>query len=211
MFVRDYMSTKLITCTPDTLVVDAQKLMQENNIHRVLVTDGDRLAGIVTRNKLRDVAASPATSLSIWELNYLLAKMKVKEVMEKNVITCTPDTTMEDAAILAKAHGIGALPVTENGKIVGIITVTDVMNIFIEVLGIEKATSRLHVHKSFIGKPLGEITGIINEHGVQIVSMFSVTVPRTREKDLIVRLKTEDPSAIVEDLRSRGYDVDVTR
>jgi acetoin utilization protein AcuB len=118
---------------------------------------------------------------------------------------------MEDAAILARAHGIGALPVVDNGKLAGIITATDVMNIFIEVLGLEKATSRLHVHKSFIGKPLGEITGIINGHGVQIVSMFTVTVPRTREKDLIVRLKTKDPSAIVEDLRSHGYDVDVTR
>lgn len=211
MYVRDYMTTNVITCTPETLVVDAQKIMQEHDIHRLPVMEGDKIVGIVTRTKLRDVAPSPATSLSIWELNYLLAKMKVKEVMEKNVISCTPETTIEDSAIIAKSHRVGALPVLENGKLVGIITLTDVMNIFVEVLGIEKHNSRLHIHKSFVGRPLGEITSIINEHGVEIVSMFSVTVPRTREKDLIVRLKTENPGPIVEDLRSRGYVVEVSK
>ncbi len=211
MYVRDYMTTNVITCAPETLVIDAQKLMQEHDIHRLPVVDGDKLIGIVTRTKLRDVAPSPATSLSIWELNYLLAKMKVKEVMEKNIVTCTPDTTIEDSAIIAKSHRVGALPVIENGKLVGIITLTDVMNIFVEVLGIEKNNTRLHIHKSFLGKPLGEITSIINEHGVQIISMFSVTVPRTHQKDLIVRLKTDNPGPIVEDLQSRGYVVEISK
>ncbi|MDA8187532.1 MAG: CBS domain-containing protein [Dehalococcoidales bacterium] len=211
MYVRDYMTENVMTCKAETLVVDAQKLMHEHHIHRLPVMDGDKLVGIVTRTKLRDVAPSPATSLSIWELNYLLSKMKVKEVMEKNVITCTPDTTIEDSAIIAKSHGVGALPVVDNGKLVGIITLTDVMNIFIEVLGFEKPYTRLHIRRSYIGKPLGEITSTINAHGVEIMSMFSVTVPRTHEKDLIVRLKTNDPTQIVNDLRERGYTIEVSK
>ncbi|MBI2954560.1 MAG: CBS domain-containing protein [Chloroflexi bacterium] len=211
MYVRDYMTTNVIACTSETLVVDAQKLMHEHNIHRLPVMDGDKIVGIVTRTKLRDVAPSPATSLSIWELNYLLAKMKIREVMERNVITCSADTTIEDSAAIARSHRIGALPVVENGKLVGIITLTDIMSIFIEVLGFEKPYSRLHIQKSFAGRPLGEITSVINEHRVEIASMFSVSVPRTHQKDLIVRLKTDDPGPIVEDLRGRGYLVEVSR
>ncbi|MBI4321686.1 MAG: CBS domain-containing protein [Chloroflexi bacterium] len=211
MYVRDYMTTSVITCSPETLVVDAQKLMDEHKIRRLPVMDGEKLVGIVTKTKLRDVAPSPATSLSIWELNYLLAKMKVKEVMEKRVVTCALDTTIEDSALIAKQHGVGALPVVENGRLMGIITVTDVLNILIEVLGLQKRSVRLHIVKSFVARPLGEITSVINEHRVEIYSMFSLTVPRTKRKDLIVRLNTEDAGPIVEDLRSRGYTVEVSK
>ncbi len=211
MYVRDYMTTNVVTCTPDTLVVDAQKIMAEQKIRRIPVMEGRKLVGIVTRAKLRDVAPSPATSLSIWELNYLLAKMKVGEVMEKNIVTCTPDTTVEDSALIATIHGVGALPVVENGELVGIITQTDVFKILTQVLGVGKPGVRLQIHESFVGRPLGEITNIINEHKVQIYSMYSVTVPRTKTKDLIVRLKTDDASAIVADFRARGYQVDVTK
>lgn len=211
MYVRDYMTTNIISCAPDTLVVDAQKMMSEHKIRRLPVMEGRRLVGIVTRAKLRDVAPSPATSLSIWELNYLLAKMKVSEVMEKNVITCTPDTTVEDSALIATIHGVGALPVVENGEMIGIITQTDMFNILTEVLGVGKPGVRLHIQESFVGRPLGEITNIINEHKVQIISMFSVTVPRTKRKDLIVRLKTDDASEVVADFKAHGYQVDVSK
>jgi len=211
VYVRDYMTTNVITCSPETLVIDAQKMLAEHKIRRLVVMDGDKLVGIVTRSKLRDVTPSPATSLSVWELNYLLAKMKVKEVMEKNVITCSPDATIEDAALIATIHGVGALPVVDNGKVVGIMTQSDLFNILTQVLGIGKPGVRLHIQESFIGKPLGEITSIINEHRIEIYSMFSVTVPRTKRKDLIVRLKTDDASALVADFRARGYTVEVSK
>jgi len=90
MLVREYMTSPAITVSPDTSIQDAEKMLREHRIRRLPVVEGGKLVGIVTQAKLREVAPSPATSLSIWELNYLLAKMKVKDVMQRNVVTAIP-------------------------------------------------------------------------------------------------------------------------
>src|SRR3972149_11924288 len=97
MKIKDVMTKNPMTVGSDTLVLDAQKIMKENNIRRLPVVDKGKLVGIVTQHDLLEASPSPATSLGIHELNYLLAKMKVKEIMKKNPITLTPDTPFEEA------------------------------------------------------------------------------------------------------------------
>lgn len=184
MYIREYMSTPVVTTEPDSLMLDAQKLMQEHRIRRVPVVDKKgKLVGLVTQDRLREVSPSPATSLSIWELNYLLAKMKVKDAMVKRVITVAPDTTIEEAASLGQNKGIGTLPVVDKGKLVGIITTTDLFKILTQVLGFGQPGTRIHIHKCGRGHPLfPKVLETINKHGVGIRAMFRGHTPGGRPR-----------------------------
>lgn len=129
-------SVNLITARPDTAILDARRLMLEEKIRHLLVTEIDgSLVGIVTDRDIRLNLPSQATSLSVWEINHLLTKLTVGEVMTRTVITVGPETDARDAAVLMLDHSIGALPVTERGRLVGIITETDIMRGFVWLTG----------------------------------------------------------------------------
>jgi adenylylsulfate kinase len=132
MRVRDLMTRGLITVSPQTSVTEARALMANERIRHLLVTDGGRLAGIVTDRDIRLTLASPATTLSVWELNYLLAKLTVGEVMTKSVIVVEPDRDAREAARIMLDHKIGALPVLDGERIAGILTETDLVRAFAE-------------------------------------------------------------------------------
>lgn len=131
MRVNQWMSGSPVTVSPSTPVHEARQLMERRRIRHLPVVDGGRLVGIVTDRDVRLNLPSPATSLSIWEVNYLLAKLTVGEVMTKRVITVEPDRPVEEAARLMLEHRIGALPVTEGGRLVGIITETDLLRAWV--------------------------------------------------------------------------------
>ena len=130
MRVRELMTPTPITVAPETSVVDARHLMATRRIRHLLVLDGARLVGIVTDRDIRLNLPSPATSLSVWELNYLLARLAVKEVMSRSVVTVGPDRTAAEAARIMVEHKIGALPVLEAELLVGIVTETDFLRAF---------------------------------------------------------------------------------
>ena len=125
----------LITAAPETAMLDARRLMLEKRIRHLLVTEHGRLVGIVTDRDIRLNLPSQATSLSVWEINHLLTKLTVGEVMTRTVITIGPDREARDAAQLMLDHSIGALPVTDGGALVGIITETDIMRAFVWLTG----------------------------------------------------------------------------
>ncbi len=127
MHVKEWMSQPPITVPPSTAVYEARRLMEEKQIRHLPVVERDRLVGIITDRDIRLNLPSPATSLSIWEINYLLARLTVGEVMTKPVVTTEPDRPVEDAARLMLERRIGALPVVEDGRLVGIITETDLL------------------------------------------------------------------------------------
>lgn len=131
--VRDWMSADLTTIGPETTLPEAHQIMRTKRIRRLPVVDEARhLLGLVTLGDVRGAEASSATSLSIWELNYLLAKLKVTEVMTTNLITVTPDTTIGRAAELMLEKKVSGLPVVdESGLLVGIITESDIFRILI--------------------------------------------------------------------------------
>lgn len=128
MFVRDRMSSPAVTITLDTPFQDALTLMRDRRFRRLpVVNKKGKLVGIVSESDLLHASPSPATSLSIWELHYLLSRIQVREIMTEEVITVTPDTPIEDAAHLMAANKIGGLPVVDgHNGVVGVITATDI-------------------------------------------------------------------------------------
>jgi acetoin utilization protein AcuB len=130
MRVRELMSGAPITVSPDTPVFDARQTMVKERIRHLLVTEAGRLVGIITDRDIRLNLPSQATSLSMWEVNYLLAKLTVSKVMTKSVIIVGPDQDAADAARLMLEHKIGALPVLDGEHLLGILTETDVLRAF---------------------------------------------------------------------------------
>jgi len=204
------MSSPAITVAPDAPIHDVEKVMQDHKIRHVPVVDEGKLVGIVTKNKLREVAPSAAAPLSVSELNYLLAKMKVKDVMQRNVLTVTPNTTIAEAATLGQERQVGGIPVVDGGKVVGVITNTDLFRIFTDVLAVGEAEGRLRIRNADSVGPQRVITDIIAKHGVRILAMFHTSRRPTASKgDLTVNLDARDTTAIVAELKAKGYDVDV--
>ena len=125
MYVRDIMTTNVVTIPSSTSIADAKRIMEAHRIRRLVVVDKGKLVGMITKAITRRVAPSEATSLSVWEINYLMAKMVVKDVMKTDVVTVSPDVTVECAVATAQQHGVGALPVLEDDVLVGILTTND--------------------------------------------------------------------------------------
>ena len=131
MLVRELMAWPPIVVAPATPIFDARILMTKERIRHLLVTEADRLVGILTDRDIRINLPSQATSLSVWEINHLLTKLTVGEVMTGSVVTIGPDRDARDAARLILDHKIGALPVTDGGHLIGIVTETDMLRAFV--------------------------------------------------------------------------------
>jgi acetoin utilization protein AcuB len=208
MRIKDVMTRNPVTVESDTLVLDAQKLMREKNIRRLPVLDEGKLVGIITQHDLLMASPSPATSLSIHELNYLLSKMKVKEIMHKNPMTFTPDTPFEEALKIGQEKKIGSFPVLENGKLVGIATESDIVRFLTRALGLREEGTRITIEG--LGASLGELEKmiqIINQHEIIILSMISMARPEKKDWIVVLRLKTNDPDPIVKAFKKAGFNV----
>jgi acetoin utilization protein AcuB len=132
MNVSDLMITSPITADPQMPVLEARQLMISKRIRHLLVMDGPKLAGILTDRDIRLNMPSPATSLSIWELNYLIARMTVGSVMTKKLVTVGPRQDAREAALVMLDNKVGALPVVDRGQLVGIVTETDLLRAFVK-------------------------------------------------------------------------------
>ena len=161
MLVRERMSTNPITITAETTMTDALRTMRENQVRRLPVLDEEgHMVGIVSEKDLLYASPSPATSLSIYEMHYMLTRLKVTELMTSDVITVAPDVPLEEAARIMADNKIGGLPVLENGRLVGIITETDIFKAFLELLGAREKGLRLTLR---IPERKGEIARITTE------------------------------------------------
>ena len=141
MLVRDRMTTVLVTVRPDAPVAEAQHLMRHRRIRHLPVVEDGRLAGIITDRDVRTTLPSPATSLAVGEIRYLLDRLLVERVMTRSVVTIGPNAPIADAVELMLAHRIGALPVLEGTRLVGIITETDLLRAFAATLARRLVTS----------------------------------------------------------------------
>ncbi len=203
MLVRDHMTLDPVTITPQNTIADAFALLRENKIRRLPVVDKGNLVGIMTDRDLREVSPSPATSLSIFEINYLLSKMTIDKVIKKQkLITIGPDAYVEEAALLMRQYGIGALPVIEDGKLVGIITESNIFDAFIEIMGLHEPGTRLNLGVEDKPGELAKIVDTIFKHGGD-VSHLAVFGNGT----LVIQLRNEEAGPIVEDLVKQGLTV----
>jgi acetoin utilization protein AcuB len=146
MLVRERMSYPVVSVSPEMPINEALNLMKRERIRRTPVLKNGQLIGIVATEDLLNASPSPATSLSIWEMNYLLSKITIKDVMTKEVLTVPHDTPIEEAARIMADNKIGGLPVMREGKVVGIITETDLFKVFLELMGARESGLRVTVH-----------------------------------------------------------------
>ncbi|HEX2953635.1 MAG TPA: CBS and ACT domain-containing protein [Bacillota bacterium] len=204
MFVKNRMTVNPVTVEENIPVLEATELMRKYQVHRLPVMHGDRLVGIVTERDLLKVSPSSATTLSVYELNYLLSKLKVSEAMAKNPITVTPDTTLEEAALIMRDREIGGLPVVEDGKLLGIITETDVFDAFLDLMGLRKTGTRLTIDFEDRIGVIAEITEVIKQFGVNIISM---AFHANGAAEVVLRLDLKEPDALVKALQDKGYKI----
>lgn len=208
MYVRSRMTPNPITITRQTTVAEALEIMREKSIRRLPVMDKDKLVGIVTERDLIEISPSPATSLSVFEINYLLAKMKIGDVLPKKqkVITVEADALIEEAALLMRQHKIGGLPVVEKGKLVGIITETNIFDAFIDLLGVKDAGFRLAIATADKQGVLAEVAQIISNCGANI-SRVAVFWEEPQKALLVIRLTADDIDHITKTLTEHGYTI----
>ena len=204
MYVRNRMTVNLYTVTPETSINDAFGVMKEHKIKRLLVVSDGKLVGIVTEKELQKVTPSSATTLSVFELNYLLSKAKVSDVMTRNPITIEAKELLEVAAVLMRETDIGALPVTENGELVGIITETDIFDAFIELMGFRDPGSRITVRANDLPGNLSEITSAISAMGVNI-SHIAVYKGADSVCDVVIRVNSNNSEEIEKALENKGF------
>jgi acetoin utilization protein AcuB len=191
MFVRDCMSMPAVTITPSTPFQDALKLMRDHRFRRLPVVDKKgKLAGIVSERDLLYASPSSTTSLSVWEVHYLLSKIQIRGIMSTDVITTAPETPLEDAAYLMAESKIGGPPVVHaDGRVVGVITETDVLKSFVEMFAGGHAGLRVTLEVPETKGVLLELCKAIFDLGGSIVSVGSLYGDVSGEQGLVVKVR----------------------
>ncbi|MFB0532606.1 MAG: CBS and ACT domain-containing protein [Desulfatiglandales bacterium] len=202
------MSTNVVAVDEKTSIHDARKIMEAHKIRRLPVMKRDKLVGLVTKHMLLEASPSPATSLSIHELHYLLAKMTVKDIMVKRPHTISPDMPVEEALQLGQEMGYGAFPVVEDGRLVGIATESDIVRIMTRVLGLREKGKRVDIKASKEFGNMQRIMKVLDKNKTVLLSLVTLP-PESEEEDwlIVLRLKSEDTEPIVKELQSSGFNV----
>lgn len=197
MLVNKRMSHPVLTITADVPVQEALAAMRKDKVRRYPVVDKrGKLIGIVTQSDLMNASPSEATTLSVWEVNYLLSKIMVERVMTRDVITICADCTIEEAARIMADNHIGGLPVIDGDKLVGIITETDLFNVFLEMLGARIPGVRLTVEIKNVPGKLHELTGIISDLGGNINGMGHILGESTETHTLMAKVSGVELEAL---------------
>ncbi len=214
MLVGERMSKPVITARPETPMPDALDLMHKEHIRRLpVVNRRGELVGIVTEADLLKASPSQATSLSIYEVTYLLSKLTIDRLMNKNVVTVSEDTPLEEAARIMADHNFSGLPVMRGKELVGIITETDLFRIFLELLGARRAGIRATV--SLADKP-GELAGLakaIQDIGGNIIALGTFMGESPSEGTVTLKVegvKLEDLKQAIQPLAKRIIDIRTT-
>ena len=194
MYVHEYMQTKVVTVSPDTPIEDGEKMMSDFNIRRLPVVENGKLVGLVTKHRLKRLELSGAT--------------RMKDIMVKNPVTVTPDTMIVDVALLGQERQIGTFPVVDHGKLVGIMTATDIFNLQAQALGFGKPGLRLHLYDCCEGWRLRNIIEIALSHKATIRGLYRLTSPATEREETILFLDAIEGAELLNDLRGRGYVVE---
>lgn len=210
MKVKDKMTARVITIELESNVNEAFRLMKENNIRRLPVMNHGKLVGIITLSDLNHAMPSAATSLSIHELNYILAKTTIKDILPKKqkLITVDAERYIETAAKLMRENNISGLPVVEGDKLAGIITETDIFDALIEILGVNKAHTRIDV---FIENKPGILADITRVFGERKINILNTVVYHDNIRDLykaIIRVEALDCEEAIEELKKKGYPIE---
>ncbi len=210
MLVEQRMSRPVIAIRPDMAIHDVQNLFKQEKIRRAPVISKGELVGIVSDQDLINATPSQATSLSRWEMNYLLSKLTVKEIMTKNVITIDEDTPIEQAARIMADEKIGGIPVMRDGKVAGMITETDLFKVFLELMGARDLGVRVTALIEDQPGILQKVTNAISEIGGSFISFGQFTGEDVATKLITFKVtgaKKEDVKKAIWDITKEVWDI----
>ena len=210
MLVGERMSHPIISMAPDMPVHDALNMFKRERIRRAPVVKEGKMVGIVSDKDLLNASPSPASSLSVWEMNYLLSKITVSEVMTKKVITVTEDTPIEEAARIMADNKIGGLPVMRDSHVVGIITETDLFKVFLELMGARENGVRVTALIDEKPGQLAKITDAIANAGGNFVAFgqFAGEDPSTRLVTFkVAGLKKDEVKKAISEITKEIWDI----
>lgn len=208
MYVKNKMTSDVVSIFEDASVDLAFQTMIEKGCKQLPVVKDGNLIGYITEHLLADVTPSKATTLSMYELNYLLSKTKVKDVMISDEPTATPDMLVEEAAVLMKSTAADALPVVEGTKLVGIITRTDILESYLDLTGINSPGTRISIETEDRPGVLADITSIIKEHQINIAHVANYNHIGPHDDDeIIIRLATQEADEVISSLESAGFKI----
>ena len=208
MLVKQQMTANPYTIAETAPITDVISLMYEKNIKRVPVTDSDgRLTGIITESDINKVTPTKATTLSVYEVNYLLSKAFVRDAMTEDVKVISPDALIEEAAALMRKNRVSTLVVTDDdNRIAGIITESNIFDALISYLGCEESGTRISMTTKDIPGVIAEIAGIFSSEGLNI-SNIANTSAGGGMAEVIVRTKSLNTESIVKKLSERGFEI----
>lgn len=207
MSVSDFMTKNLVVAQPEMKIFDAVDLMKKNNIHRLPVVKNERIIGLITEGTIQSAMPSKATSLSVYEVNYLLNKTTVADIMVKEVQTIEPVASLEDGIFKMRQNNIGVLPVVDgNETLVGIITNNDIFDAFLKITGYNDGGTRAQLripedHKGI----LADITKLLADNDFSILTV----VVNRKELETVIELQIEsrETDQIEKILKEANYDV----
>lgn len=207
MSVSDFMTQNVVVVEPTTKIFDAIDLMKKNDIHRLPVLENEQLVGIITEGTIQEAMPSKATSLSVYEANYLLNKTTVKDVMVKNVLTIHPEASLEDGIFEMRQNNVGVLPVVAtDGKVIGIITNNDIFDAFLKIAGYHDGGTRLQIriledHKGI----LADIAKLLADNDFSILTV--IVNHKATETMIELQIKSQESAKIKTILEAADYDV----
>ena len=207
MRTKDIMTTNVVTVNEKTSLMDARRIMEAHRIRRLPVMKRDKLVGLVTKHKLLEVAPSPATSLSKWELNYLLDELTVKEIMVKNPCTVSPDTPVEEVLRMGQEKGYGVFPVVEDGRLVGVVTESDIVRLMTEALGVTEKGTRLEIKIPYMNGNMQKILKVLDQKKIGLLSLVTFNGTGDGEATIALRLERKDTEPIAKELESSGFHI----
>lgn len=210
MKIKEVMTKNPIIVDSETLVSDALRIMEQNNIRWLPVVDKGELVGIVAQHDLNEALPQPTSRSKARDLRFVLSRMKVTEAMKKNPVTLNADTPFEEYLKIRQERKISVfLVIDENGQLVGITTESDIIRVLTRVVGLGEEGSKITVEglDRRIGDDLQKIVSIVNKFEIALLSIMSLPRPEKGDSMIMLRLKTEEPGPIVNDLKNAGFNV----
>jgi acetoin utilization protein AcuB len=213
MYVWYWMTKKLFIVSPDDYLSDAIRLMKEQNIKHLPVVKNDKLKGVISDRDIKEYTPSKATCLDVYELHYLLAKTKIKEIMKTKVITTTPDAPVEEAAMIMMDSNIGCLPVLDTTKLVGIISDKDIFRALVDITGVRHGGHRIYVTIEDRPGSIKDVADIIRNSGFHLQSILtSYEKVKDGYRDLVIRTKGKGNfSALKKDLEAAYTSIEIRK
>jgi len=201
------MRTPVFLDEEDSMKTAMDTLKDREIRHLPVLKGGEKLVGILTETDIKQASPSTATALEIREVYYLLDKIKVKQIMTKRPYTISPTAPIEEAAMVMREKKIGCLPVMEEGRLVGILTETDILDAFIESMGVRGPGRRIELVLPTMGKGLFEVLKLLKDFDANIVSLATTSHDDPEKKVLILRIETKNYKVLKTALRKSGYDI----